>query len=157
MWRPASSRPFDAIARSTGQSERSVIGRIGELLRDGTIKRFGVVVRHHELGYRHNAMAVWDVPDAQVDELGQRLSRVPWVTLCYRRRRQRPQWGYNLYCMIHGRERSAVRGRVEQIIADHAMAHYPHAVLFSGQRFKQRGAYYRAPAPAVNGDSHGHV
>ena len=30
------------------------------------LKRFGVVVRHHELGYRANAMVVWDVPDGAV-------------------------------------------------------------------------------------------
>ena len=37
------------------------------LLERGVIRRLGVVVRHHELGYRANAMVVWDVPDDQVD------------------------------------------------------------------------------------------
>ena len=29
----------------------------------GTLRRFGVVVRHHELGFDRNAMTVFDLPD----------------------------------------------------------------------------------------------
>jgi len=151
-------RPFDVVARQIGQSESQVIERIQALLRDGTIKRFGVVVRHHELGYRANAMAVWDVPDERVDELGRQLGDLPWVTLCYRRRRHRPQWTYNLYCMIHGRERDAVCRRIERIVQEYDMAGCAHAVLFSQRRFKQRGAYYRALRSSdAQAEVHGHA
>jgi tryptophanyl-tRNA synthetase len=51
-------------------------GNIYETLYDwlaaGVVKRFGVVVRHHELGYKANAMVVFDVPDDRVAELGAR-------------------------------------------------------------------------------------
>ena len=47
----------------------TVLARIAMLQKAGTISRFGVVVRHHELGIRANAMVVWDVPDEQVDAI----------------------------------------------------------------------------------------
>ena len=36
----------------------------------GLIKRMGVVVRHRALGYRANAMVVWDVPDNELERVG---------------------------------------------------------------------------------------
>ncbi len=145
---PLSSRPYAAIADQIGASEAKVIERIGELQQLGIIKRLGVVVRHRELGYRANAMVVWDVPDNEVDELGRCLSGFEFVTLCYRRPRHLPQWPYNLFCMIHGRDREAVMEKFRLIIESCGLEDIPKAVLFSRRRFKQRGAIY-CPAPAV--------
>jgi len=62
------------------------------------------------------------------------------VTLCYRRpRREGRHWPYNLFCMLHGRDRS----QVEALVAELALRHpYPHKILFSTRRFKQCGAQY---------------
>ena len=68
---PLVARPYAAIGRQVGLSEREVIQRIGDLVDQGVIKRLGVVVRHRELGYDANAMVVWDIPDERVGELGQ--------------------------------------------------------------------------------------
>ena len=139
---PLFMRPFSLIAERIGASESDVLGRIGRWLEEGAIKRFGVVVRHHELGFRANAMVVHDIADDQVSELGRLLAEEPAVTLCYRRPRVLPDWPYNLYCMIHGRE----RGEVEDIIAElrqrHGLLDAPHEVLFSLTRYKQNGARY---------------
>ncbi len=59
---PLSARPYADIGARIGLSEEDVIARIAAMQQQGTIKRLGVVVRHHELGYRANAMVVWDVP-----------------------------------------------------------------------------------------------
>ena len=48
----------------------------------------GALVRHRELGYRANAMTVWDVPDDTAAAAGQRIAAMPGVTLCYRRPRR---------------------------------------------------------------------
>jgi hypothetical protein len=53
--------------------------------------------------------------------------------------------------MIHGRDREAVLEQVETIKHTLDLGSVPSAVLFSGQRFKQRGAYYRPTAP--NGET----
>lgn len=140
---PLVARPYATIATQIGWSEAAVIRRVGELQQGGIIKRLGVVVRHRELGYRANAMVVWDVPDEQVAELGRCLSGFEFVTLCYRRPRHLPQWPYNLFCMIHGRDREAVLEKFRLIIASCGLEDTPKAVLFSRRRFKQRGAIYR--------------
>jgi len=140
---PLVPRPYAAIARQLGVAEEDVIARIEDFRRSGTIKRLGVVVRHHELGYRANAMVVWDVPDEEVAELGRCLSGFDFVTLCYRRPRHLPQWRYNLFCMIHGRDREAVLEKYRMLVARCGLEEIPRAVLFSRRRFKQRGAIYQ--------------
>ena len=84
------------------------------MLAEGRIRRIGAVIRHRRLGYEANAMAVWDVPDAQVGEIGRALGRDPCVTLCYRRARALPHWRYNLYCMVHGKQRGQVLRQLAQ-------------------------------------------
>ena len=145
---PLVERPFAAIAAALGREEEAVIARIQALMAAGAIKRLGVVVRHQELGYGANAMVVWDLPDAAVDALGRRIGQRPSVTLCYRRPRRLPAWPYNLFTMIHGRDRAGVLPQVEAIKQDFDLGSVPSAVLFSGQRFKQRGAYYQPEALA---------
>lgn len=44
--------------------------------------------------------------------------------------------------MIHGHERHGVLDRVRTLAARCGLSTTPHAVLFSGRCFKQRGARY---------------
>ena len=140
--------PYAELAARAGVTQAEVLTLLGSLQDEGVIKRLGVVVRHHELGYNANAMVVFDVPDAEVDEVGAVLSGQPDVTLCYRRRRQPPQWPYNLFCMVHGRDRAAVRAHIETLRRAVAGLHErPFSVLFSTRRYKQCGARPLAAAP----------
>ena len=139
---PLFIRPFALIAERIGASESEVLARIGQWLENGAIKRFGVVVRHHELGYTANAMLVHDIPDEQVSELGRALAEEPAVTLCYRRPRVLPDWPYNLFCMIHGRERTEVEATIADLRQRHGLQGCAHDILFSLTRFKQNGARY---------------
>ena len=143
---PLSARPYAEIGAGIGLSEAEVIARIADLHAKGTIKRLGVVVRHHELGYSANAMVVWDVPDNRVAALGHCLGGFDFVTLCYRRPRRLPDWPYNLFCMIHGKDRQAVLDQVEFMVTRCDLQDIPRHVLFSKRRFKQRGAVYRPQA-----------
>jgi DNA-binding Lrp family transcriptional regulator len=139
---PLVSRPYAAVAAALGMSETEVIERLAALQSSGVIRRMGVVVRHHELGYRANAMVVWDVPDARVETVGRQLGALDCVTLCYRRPRRPPRWPYNLFTMVHGRDRDAVLISVDDMVDALGLAEVPRAVLFSTRRFKQRGARY---------------
>lgn len=143
---PLVERPFACL----GVPEAEAIAIIARWLDDGLIKRFGVIVRHHELGYGANAMAVWDVPDAEVGAAGRRIAASGKVTLCYRRQRQ-PGWHYNLFCMIHGKDRDDVTVRIEALSAACGLDIYPHNVLFSRRRFKQRGAVYAPVTESAHG------
>jgi siroheme decarboxylase len=135
-------RPYAVLAARASLSEGDVLEMLAKWQSLGLVRRFGVIVRHHELGFGANAMCVWDVPDAKVGALGAALAAEPAVTLCYRRVRVPPQWRFNLYCMLHGRERAEVIGRLAGIEARHGLNRYPHDVLFSLRRFKQTGARY---------------
>nr|ACF98051.1 putative nitrite reductase [NAD(P)H] small subunit NirD [uncultured bacterium 888] len=135
--------PFRALALRLGLQESRLLTMLDRCLEEGIVRRFGVIVRHHELGFRANAMAVWDVPDALVDRCGQRAAGVPAVTLAYRRRRQLPGWPYNLFCMVHGRERRHVADVIRGIAATARLEGYPHQVLFSTRRYKQCGARFQ--------------
>jgi len=136
---PIQPRPFATIAHEVGLAEDEVLARIGGWLESGVLKRFGVVVRHRELGYKANAMVVFDVPDAEAAATGARLAAEAGVTLCYRRRRHLPEWPYNLYCMVHGRSREEVMPVIERLCR---VAGHPCEFLFSTRRFKQQGARY---------------
>ncbi|MFP4609981.1 MAG: AsnC family transcriptional regulator [Thiohalophilus sp.] len=140
---PLCSRPYAQIADQLGIDEQQVLARLAALQQQGVIKRMGVIVRHRELGYRANAMLVWDVPDERVSELGRCLSQYDFITLCYRRPRVMPDWPYNLFCMIHGKSREEVLQRIDWLIEQCHLESLPHHVLFSRRRFKQRGAVYR--------------
>lgn len=136
---PLVEQPFLQWAQTLGWPEATVLDTLHVWLRQGLLRRFGVIVRHHELGFDANAMTVFDVPDAQVDACGERLARCPEVTLAYQRERA-AGWPYNLYCMVHGRDRATVQAHIEDITRCCGLADVPREILFSRRRFKQVGA-----------------
>ena len=140
---PLSPTPYADIGEKLQLDEEDVIQRIQKLNDDNVIKRFGVVVRHHELGYKANAMTVWNIPDEAVSELGACMGQFDFVTLCYRRPRRLPDWPYNLFTMIHGKDRDDVLANIELLAKRCNLKEVEYNVLFSTRRFKQRGAIYR--------------
>jgi DNA-binding Lrp family transcriptional regulator len=140
-----SPRPYARLGEASGLGEAGVLARLRRCLATGVIKRLGIVVRHHELGYRANAMVVFDLADDRVSAIGRRLAAEPGVTLCYRRNRDLPDWPYNLYCMVHGRCREEVLPVVDRL---GELAGQRGLPLFSLRRYKQRGAHYFDAAPA---------
>jgi DNA-binding Lrp family transcriptional regulator len=135
---PLVPRPYAEL----GVPESDAIGTLRGWVENGVIRRLGAVVRHRRLGYLANAMLVWELPDEAAVEAGRRLAADRAVTLCYRRARALPDWRYNLYCMVHGRERSHVGSEVERLCAAHGLDSRPRAVLFSKRCFSQRAARY---------------
>jgi DNA-binding Lrp family transcriptional regulator len=146
---PLSERPYAGIGRTCGMDAPAVMRACARWLQRGIARRIGVVVRHRRLGFTANAMVVWDAPDDEVRAIGQRLAAQEGVTLCYRRPR-RPGWPYNLFCMIHGRERGAVEHRVAQLRGVLGITGLPSEVLFSRRCFTQRSARY-----AIRSGTHG--
>ena len=142
---PIVSRPYAQIAAQLGLTETDIIERLTQLKQQGLIKRLGVIVKHSRLGYRSNAMVVFDIPDEIVTQKGQEISELAFVNLCYLRPRHGEKWPYNLFCMIHGKSRARVLQQIEQLIQASALENYAHDILFSQRCFKQRGAIYSPP------------
>ncbi len=152
---PLVERPFAEIGAGIGLAESEVIAGLAHLAAKGIIKRMGVIVRHRELGYRANAMVVWDIPNDQVGKVGQSIGSFGAVTLCYRRPRRLPGWRYNLFTMIHGCRSDEVLEMVEQLKNKCGLNDTACAVLFSRRCFKQCGAQYvPSPLPEFSGTRH---
>ena len=133
-------RPYADLARGLGRTEADVIARIAALSEAGIISRLGLILRHRDLGWRANAMVVWQVPEATADETGLALAAQPGVTLCYRRRPHRRHWPYNLYCMVHARSRDEARATLDRATAAAGLESLDRRILFSTRCFKQKGA-----------------
>lgn len=139
---PLVSRPYKQLADQVGTTEEIVLSLIASWTASGLIKRLGVIVRHQELGYRANAMVVFDVPDADVEHIANQILRHAFVTLCYQRPRRGADWPYNLFCMIHGKDRATVERQIEELRQSAGLTGYTYATLFSTRCYKQRGARY---------------
>ncbi len=138
------SKPYALIGQQLSIAEDEVITRLSRLKKLGLIKRLGVIVNHRKLGYRSNAMVVFDLPDHLVEQISEHVCQFSFVNLCYLRPRYGEQWPYNLYCMIHGKNREKVLQQLEHLIDSCGLSSINHEVLFSKKCFKQRAALYKA-------------
>ena len=136
---PRVPRPYHAIAETIGVAPEVVIGRMRAMLASGAIRRIGVVPNHYRLGWTANGMSVWDVDDGRVDELGARIGALPGVSHAYRRPRRLPAWRYNLFAMVHGRDRAECEAQVREIAALLGDAARAHDVLYSTRVLKKTG------------------
>lgn len=136
---PRVSRPYHQLADELGLTADEVMARMQRMQRDGIIRRIGAVPNHYKLGFKGNGMSVWDVPDDQVNELGRRIGALEAVTHCYHRPRHLPYWPYNLFAMVHGRDRAEVLMQVTRIADLLGDAVRDHDVLFSTRILKKTG------------------
>ena len=136
---PRVSRPYHAIAEQLGINADEVMSRIRRMLDTGVIRRIGAVPNHYALGYRANGMSVWDVPEERIRELGQKIGALDFVSHSYHRPRHLPEWSYNLFAMVHGRDRAEVEAKVAQIAALLGEADRGHTVLYSTRILKKTG------------------
>lgn len=123
------SDPFDAVACELGIAPNEVVDRLNELRRQGVIRRFGAVIKPNSIGFPANALVAWKVPQSQVKEIGDYLSKLKEVSHCYERAPVKGRWEYNLYTVMHGRERGEVERLVSQISDKTGVAKFE--VLFS--------------------------
>jgi DNA-binding Lrp family transcriptional regulator len=136
---PRVSRPYHAIAEQLGLGADEVMQRLQHMLDRGIIRRIGVVPNHYALGYKANGMSVWDVPDERVRELGEEIGALDFVSHCYHRPRHPPAWPYNLFAMVHGRDRDEVEAKVRAIADLLGTADRGHTVLYSTRILKKTG------------------
>jgi DNA-binding Lrp family transcriptional regulator len=144
---PLVPRPYAALAAALGIDEPQVRQRLSRLLAGGAIRRIGAVPNHYALGYTANGMTVWDVDDDQVDACGAALGALDFVSHCYRRPR-RPGWRYNLFAMVHGRDRSQVEAFAQRMGERIGAACRARDILYSTRVLKKTGL---RTAPAVGG------
>lgn len=137
---PDSPTPYADIAVQAGCTEAEVIGLISRLKEDRVIRRFGATLRHQKAGYGHNAMVAWRVDDPDVAlRLGAIMAERQEISHCYIRRTY-PQWKYNLYTMIHGKNPGDTTRVVEELERDTGVT--DHQTLASLRELKKISMRY---------------
>jgi len=105
---PVTACPFQQVAAELSRDAGELLGRLREWKSEGVLRRIGIILRHREAGFVANGMCVWRVPQSDVERVGREIARTPEVTHCY----ERPagsSFPYNLYAMVHAREREVAR------------------------------------------------
>lgn len=136
---PLTSRPYNDIAAELGLSAAEVMQRLQSMQNCGVIRRMAAVPNHYALGYRANAMTVWDVDDMEVDDLGRQVGALEFVSHAYRRPRVLPDWPFNLFAMVHGRCEKDVKPMISciaEILGDRCRR---FDVLYSSKILKKQG------------------
>jgi DNA-binding Lrp family transcriptional regulator len=136
---PLTPRPYHAVAERLGLTANEVIARMQHMQELGVIRRIGAVPNHYKLGYRFNGMTVWNVPDDKIDELGQKIGRLDFVSHCYHRPRHLPLWPYNLFAMVHGKSQEDVDRQIGQIAEILGENNLGSDVLYSTRILKKTG------------------
>jgi DNA-binding Lrp family transcriptional regulator len=136
---PLVSQPYRQVAGEVGCSAEEVMRRMQKMLDSGIIRRIGAVPNHYTLGFRGNGMTVWDVPDDRVEACGQMIGALDFVSHAYERPRHQPEWNYNLFAMVHGRDRDEVEEKVKLIAGMLGPDNRGHEILYSSRILKKTG------------------
>jgi DNA-binding Lrp family transcriptional regulator len=136
---PLDPQPYHRLAEQLGVEACLIQSRMQQMLDDGRIRRIAAIPNHYKLGYIANGMSVWNVPDKQIDHLGEQLGALEYISHCYRRPRYLPEWPYNLFAMVHGMDHDEVKDKVLQIANLLGDADQGHEILFSTKILKKTG------------------
>ena len=136
---PISKYPFYEISKKTGLTEKEVLEITKSLLDKKIIRRLGITLRHNLVGIKGNAMVAWRVPEEKIEEIGQYLSKLPYISHCYVRETYE-DWNYNLYTMIHGKNKREVKKKIKEISEKFSLTEYQ--VLFTKKEIVRKHAKY---------------
>ena len=95
-------------------TEQDVCDRLKGWCASKTIRRFGAMVKHQNMGYTANSMTVWRFAPEDIERAGAVFAREAAVSHCYARETA-PTWEYNMYAMIHGHTEAELEATVERM------------------------------------------
>lgn len=136
---PLTPEPYRTIAEQLGLTSDDVMARLTAMHNNGIIRRIGAVPNHYKLGYRFNGMTVWNIPDEVIDELGQKVGQLEFVSHCYHRPRHLPEWPYNLFAMVHSKSQEGVDEQIQRIADLLGSYNQGCDVLYSSKILKKTG------------------
>jgi siroheme decarboxylase len=136
---PIVAQPYAPIAAELGIDQAQLLNVLSDLADRGVMRRFGATLRHQKSGYTANAMTAWQVPEARMEAVGHIMAGFQEVSHCYRRDPM-PQWPYNLYTMIHGKDEADCRRAAEAMAEKSGVQTY--ILLFSRRELKKTSMKY---------------
>ncbi|RKX57950.1 MAG: Lrp/AsnC family transcriptional regulator [Thermodesulfobacteriota bacterium] len=137
---PFSKRPFYEIAKKLGLEEEEVLKITKNLLERKIIRRLGITLRHNLAGIKGNAMVAWKVPKEKIEEIGNYLATLSYISHCYIRKTYK-DWDYNLYTMVHGKNKKEVKAKIKEISEKFKLSDYQ--VLFTEKEIIRKHANYK--------------
>ncbi len=136
---PIEPQPYLSIANKINQTESQVIDQIKLWLQHGVIRRMAARMKHQKMGYRVNAMVVFDLPDDQIEQAGRQLAAFPCVSHCYHRP-SAPDWPFTLFAMTHTKDTLQLETTVRQMLEN--LHPRQHDILRSVCEFKKQPVRY---------------
>ncbi|MDH3226407.1 MAG: AsnC family transcriptional regulator [Thermoleophilia bacterium] len=142
---PVTPRPFDVWADEAGIDADTLLAE-GETFRERAyMRRFAAVLNHRRAGFGANGMAVWRVPEQELEEIGPKMAAFSAVSHCYRRPTY-PDWPYSIFTMVHARSRESCEETIAAIAEEVGYtAPQDRAVLYSTFEFKKIRLVYYTP------------
>jgi DNA-binding Lrp family transcriptional regulator len=131
---PAAAEPFAPAAERLGVGQDEVFARLESLRERGALRRVAAILFHRRAGFSANGMGVWQVPDADILDVGRRMAAFRGVSHCY----QRPtyaDWPYSVFTMAHGRSKEECDAVLDAI--SEATGITGRATLYSSTEFKK--------------------
>jgi len=136
---PSLEMPFAVWAEQANTTEEELFQWIRQMQQLGYLRRFAAILYHRSAGFLANAMVVWQLPEDQVDAVGEQMAKFRQVSHCYRRPVY-PSWPYALYTMVHAPTHSACMELVNRIEAQ--VGTFAHKNLFSTKEYKKTRVKY---------------
>jgi siroheme decarboxylase len=127
--------PFNQIALQIGINQKEVLTRLNRLKQEGIIRKFGASIKPNNIGFAANALIAWKTPENRIREVGEYFSKLPEISHCYERKTVDGRWEFNLYTVMHAKERESIRNKVSQIATEAEITEYK--VLFSTRDLKK--------------------
>jgi len=145
---PLCEEPFAEIAQRLGMPTEQIIEQLRLWRENGTIRRFGAIINHRRAGFSANAMAVWNVPDNTIEEFAEIAVSYREVSHCYQRPRF-ADFNYNIYTMIHGKNREDCEAAAQKISMSTGIQSY--RMLYTTAEFKKTSPVFFASASNQEG------
>ena len=139
---PLVKRPFKYLINSKNidiKEER--IPEIAEIFKkDGIIRRYSAILKHHNVGYNYNAMTAWKIKDFGHSAIQDIFASVPNISHLYLRTVYPGRWEYPLFAMIHAKSREELITIIKGLEQKSGIDDY--LVLDSIQEFKKKRVAY---------------
>jgi len=139
------SEPFAKIIQELDIDYDTFFNILIELQEAGIMRRFASILNHRKAGFNANAMVVWDVDEADGEEIGANAAAFSAVSHCYLRPKYE-NWPFNLFTMVHGKTTEETNGIIAEMAQE--IPNKSHMPLYSSREFKKIRIEYFTPACA---------
>jgi DNA-binding Lrp family transcriptional regulator len=135
---PVQKFPFKKIGKMCETSGNDALEITKQLIQERLIRKFGAILRHQKAGYINNALAIWAVPEEQIEKVGGIFASFPFISHCYQRE---PAFmdRFNLFTMLHAGDRS-ISSLIKELVTAAEMKDY--LILKSVREFKKSSPEY---------------